>query len=447
MDSQSVVPSVSATATRTGYFDTIIDTATGDLEIGVMAVGLDGLVTSITMHCDVNNQANCLPSLNCPVCLDIGKIQGSLDLPAKIYTTVDSNIVSEVTRGNYYILVSTTANPNGELRGSGQSQSTTPPTHVVNMMGGGSSAAAKGYITLSNNNRIQLKMRHTIPSASTSSVGYYVGGWGSNVTTQASWSNLAFTAQYQVVTQTSLNAAALLSLEMFELSVRMTSLGNADVLTGNVYPIDFAPVDMALVPGQMGAAVWPAGIRAYDQGKLTIAAALHNQSIGNEIWVDVPEGFEFDSGAATTAIYPVGVSMPEAVVVTGNQVQLRWSNATVPFMYGGTTFSITLTNVALPNNCIPKEYKLRTEKCEIHDVLNAGVLMKRICAPHNPMDVNDLAATPMTGAPVGCSRHGCDGCKFLYTSPADNSSVYSCEHAGVTVMRLNVSLTEACTFY
>uniref|UniRef100_A0A7S1N3R6 CHRD domain-containing protein n=1 Tax=Eutreptiella gymnastica TaxID=73025 RepID=A0A7S1N3R6_9EUGL len=524
MDSTLLNPPVSATANRTGYFYHMIDDATNELDVEIVAANLFGPVTKITLHCDPNGVQTCSPSQNCPVCLDIGvlgaqdyssSVLGTPALPLKVSTIVDAGVAGRIRSSNVYYVISTKTFPNGELRGDGfQANKATLPTHKAELRNDDYYATA--YATLQSNNVLAFSMRHTVPNQQTQTIRYINGPLGEANRPIFPWSNLGFSAPFEVVATTPCQAECSTSIGQLLVGIEVVDTAGKS-MAGQLNDLSFSPINAALTAGQMSAAVWPPKARGSAHGKLTIAAAFPNISnLGNEIWVTAPSGFAFNS-TSTTVAHSIGLPSPDSLHIDGNKIQLRWNMTALPFSPGSRlTYTAVLTHVQLPMSCIPKPFKLETAKCTSVDVLNAGVLMKRVC---DPMDTVSITATPATGVPTGCGGcsdaagwrdwHGntctdlvqkglcgagkdthptglswqqelhemfvgpdgvpkaysigmdateaccacgkqepysCGGCKYLYTSPEDYSRVFTCDHMGVTVLRVNVSSTETCTF-
>eukprot|EP00667_Euglena_gracilis_P007440 EG_transcript_7518 len=246
--------------------------------------------------------------------------------------------------------------------------------------------------------------------------------------------------QFANVTLTADQQAALLT---FSLALTIQSNVNANTLSGILLPTTISPITAA-APGTLSGAVFPKDRRGADGGSVTVAVNFNSSNVGNEIWVTLPPDFEYNSGGATNVTFPIGVAAPTDVVVlpsSPSQVQLRWRNSSrVPFI-NGTFVAFTLTNVALPNNCDPKPWRLQTAYCYVDNFLSAGVLYYRKCAP-NATDVD--VRLPSGAAPTGCRPDGCNACKLLYVNNQTNDLVYSCEHQGQVFFRTNVSGCLAC---
>jgi hypothetical protein len=250
----------------------------------------------------------------------------------------------------------------------------------------------------------------------------------------------------EVLLQSNLSAYDVEMLHKLQAVMRIHSVyANRSIWT-RVMPTDISPVKLEdLGNNDFDVAVFPPNKRGYDGASVTVSINFPTAALGNEIWVTFPEEFGFNSMGMTGIKYPVGIPMPDTIMVSEeeHQVQLRWNNS-VPLLTDTYLVSFTVTHVALPNNCDEEEYKIKTAQCYLDDFMNAGVLHYRKCTPAST-DL-EMEAEPDNGVPKGCRKDGCDACKYLYTSPVDNGMVYSCEHQGQTFYRVNVSFCEPCTY-
>lgn len=248
-------------------------------------------------------------------------------------------------------------------------------------------------------------------------------------------------------TTATLDTAFMMHLMKYAVFVKIESQMANRVIFANLMPADISPVELEGLPnGKFDAAVYPANKRGYDGGKVTVSVNFPSANVGNEIWITLDEEFSVNSGGATSIAYPVGIPQPDVLIVSEelHQVQLRWNTTYVPFVHDTQLVTFTITNVALPNGCEEKEYKIETKTCMEEDFLGAGVVKYRKCVPS--MSDLEMEDDPDTGVPKGCRSDGCDACKFLYTSPVDNGMVYSCQHQGQTFYRVNVTMCEPCVY-
>uniref|UniRef100_A0A7S1I920 Apple domain-containing protein n=1 Tax=Eutreptiella gymnastica TaxID=73025 RepID=A0A7S1I920_9EUGL len=526
MTSGNVVPAGLASDAIGGYYFTL-DEFSGDFDFTIVASGLSGPVTSVSLHCDMHNSGtNCRPGSSCPVCAELAGIHGNVGsgiaLPLKGTVTLGGGIVHRVRTGNAYIQVSTTARPMGEIRGYGISA--TCPVVLLNTT---YSAPDVAVMTASSpnecctmcqqhtrclhwtwaENQTKCHMKETMGTVTPQNDDDYVSGDTGpkqyrDVSVYGLPTHTAVLTSPQSVFQAAMvffsevgnlnsvrqelihtayvNATYPAKLIKFSSSVAAVTSnpslantgttrdipGNKDVfyfvqspqdkealgnvftgytidytgyiantwnIHGWVHDVDISPIAGVLPAPGMDAAVFPS-VPGVDDGKVTLSIRLSGTNAGNEVWVTLPEGFGLEKFSGLQ--YFEGADPPQDVVANPKtrEVQLRW-NATIPYNNPyGPILKFVVAGVTLPNSCEAKPYHVKTMQCGLTDFMGAGVLMHRTCTtPTNQFELTTKVNS--NGFPTRCKANGCNSCKYLYTSPADNLGIFECHHQGETYHR------------
>ena len=92
-----------------------------------------------------------------------------------------------------------------------------------------------------------MKVRHTVPSTETQSIGYFIGAYNST-STAATWSNLFFGSDYKAETNTQFLPEPWAQLNAFNVSLKIqTNSGAQNTIEGQVCSVFVVVVVVVVV--------------------------------------------------------------------------------------------------------------------------------------------------------------------------------------------------------